>query len=189
MTQLSREHMKTLCDIFDTFALKDQDLYYHTTVDQYRKAAQQVNMARASFAGLGGIASALVLVASQVGWPGEIKVALIMVAIVSPALGVATNALSDLYQWDRLVRVYEQSRDSLVVADAQSPPDKIEDDVEYRGHLDAFVEATLQVMREETSQWGQLIQPPQQTQQFIDRAQARVAGTTSAPASQGDENG
>jgi hypothetical protein len=175
MSQLSREHMNALCDIFDTFALKDQDSFYRSAVERYGKAASQVNFIRALFTFLGGLASALVILAAQgEGWPSEIKTALIIVAVVSPALGVAFNTLADVYQWDRLVRIYEDSRKSLVVADAQSPTDKIKDDVEYRGYTDAFVEATLQVMREETSQWGQLIQPPQQTEQFIERAKVRV---------------
>jgi hypothetical protein len=187
MSRLSREHMQTLCDVFDTFALRDQDSYYHTTIELHRTAASQINFLRAFFAFLGGLASALVLLASQGdGWSSVIKTALIVVAIVSPALGAAFNTLSDLFQWDRLVRIYDDAQKSLVVADAQSPSDKIKASVEYRGHMDAFVEATLSVMREETSQWGQLVQPPQQTEQFIERARMRVEKATRASV-EGDE--
>ncbi len=182
MPQLSRDHMKVLCDLFDRYALKDQNNYYQSAVKQYRQAGAQVNLIQALFAFVAGIASALVALGTgSANWSQGVITFLIAVAVIAPALSVAFSSLAELYQWNRLVPIYESSRKSLIFADAHSPVDSVKTDEEYRRHMDTFVAVTLDVMREETSQWGQLIKPPETTVAFIKESQARVDDLTASP--------
>jgi hypothetical protein len=91
---------------------------------------------------------------------------LLVVAVVAPALGGAFTTLADLYQWDRLITIYDTAVENLEVADAQSPLDAMPD-LDYRASLRAYAEGTLMVMRDETAQWGQLIKTPASLEKFI----------------------
>jgi hypothetical protein len=51
--------------------------------------------------------------------------------------------------------------------------------VNYNAALRAFAEGTLSVMRDETAQWGQLIRPPRQIEEFL-QAEARKAQASGA---------
>jgi hypothetical protein len=105
---------------------------------------------------------------------------LVIVAVVAPALGGAFTTLADLYQWDRLTTVYDVAAENLEVADAQSPLPSMEDDLVYRAALRAYAEGTLAVMRDETAQWGQLINTPRALEAFIvqERAKAEAASAS-----------
>src|SRR5262245_39135251 len=61
---------------------------------------------------------------------------LLVIAVVAPALGAAFTTLADLYQWDRLITVYDVALENLEVADAQSPVSSM-DDLVYRAALRA----------------------------------------------------
>lgn len=106
--------------------------------------------------------------AAQTGGCGAsgILIGLLIVAVVAPALAGAFSTLSDLYQWNRLINVYDSAAENLEVADAASPMMEMEVD-EYTQSLRAYVAGTLAVMRDETAQWGQLIRTPSQLQQFM----------------------
>lgn len=98
--------------------------------------------------------------------------ALMIIAVGAPALGAAFTTLADLYQWERLSSVYNTALKSLAVSDALSPLQEEPDPV-YHASLNAFVEGTLSVMRDETSQWGQLVKMPDALQDYIDKAKER----------------
>ncbi len=105
----------------------------------------------------------------------EIGIAVLTVtAIVAPAIGAALTTLSDLYQWDRLASIYESALENIEVADSQSPLPEM-DEIEYKASLRAYAEAALSVMRDETAQWGQVAQPPQQVEQFIAEERLKAA--------------
>jgi hypothetical protein len=106
---------------------------------------------------------------------------LLVVAVVAPALGAAFTTLADLYQWDRLITVYDVALENLEVADAQSPLSAM-DDVVYRAALRAYTEGTLSVMRDETAQWGQLIKTPETLEQFIAQEEARAEAAAQSAA-------
>jgi hypothetical protein len=205
--------------LFEKFALGDQESYYKSAVKRYRKAGEQVNQLRAFFAFLSGVSAALagVLVAAYLV-PGsfanngicaalpqtsaivepaqvegeqaaagepvtrptyclavEIGVGFLTVmAIIAPVVGAGFTTLSDLYQWDRLVTIYDAALENITVADAQSPLDDM-DPVTYRAALRAFAEGTLSVMRDETAQWGQLIKTPPQLEQFLEEERTKAA--------------
>jgi hypothetical protein len=121
---------------------------------------------------------------------------LLVVAVVAPALGAAFTTLADLYQWDRLITVYDVALENLEVADAQSPVTSM-DDLVYRAALRAYTEGTLSVMRDETAQWGQLIKTPESLDAFVaqeaskaqaasDTAAQRASGSRSTPPSDDD---
>lgn len=95
------------------------------------------------------------------------------VAVVAPALGAGFTTLADLYQWERLTSIYNNALENLEVADAQSPIDEM-DDIEYEAAMTAFAEGTLNVMSDETAQWGQLVKAPEDLQAYIDRARQRA---------------
>lgn len=104
---------------------------------------------------------------------------LLVVAVVAPALGAAFTTLADLYQWDRLITVYDVALENLEVADAQSPLPAM-DDLVYRAALRAYTEGTLSVMRDETAQWGQLIKTPESLEQFIAQEEAKAQAASRA---------
>jgi hypothetical protein len=111
---------------------------------------------------------------------------LLVVAVVAPALGAAFTTLADLYQWDRLITVYDVALENLEVADAQSPVPSM-DDLVYRAALRAYTEGTLSVMRDETAQWGQLIKTPESLDAFVtqEAAKAQAASDTAAQRASG----
>ncbi len=100
--------------------------------------------------------------------------ALVIMAIVAPALAAAFGTLSDIYQWDRLVNVYDAALENLEVADAQSPLPEM-DELVFRASLRAYAEGTLAVMRDETAQWGQLPKPPERLETFIAEERRKAA--------------
>ncbi|MDZ4768544.1 MAG: hypothetical protein SGJ24_05405 [Chloroflexota bacterium] len=222
-TLVDRKHAELLYKLFDKFALDDQRAYYIDQVNRNRTAAAQVNVIRAIFAFLTGLAAALAglivllspaycvpsttgaelallgaaatddpsLVVTAVppdvdtatesasdtvvsdGCNLDLVIFLLVLAVVAPALGGAFGTLADLYQWDRLVKIYELAADNLEVADAKSPIDSMTFE-DYRITLKAYAEGTLAVMRDETAQWGQIIRTPESIDNFIRREQERV---------------
>ena len=109
---------------------------------------------------------------------------LLVVAVVAPALGAAFTTLADLYQWDRLITVYDVALENLEVADAQSPVSSM-DDLVYRAALRAITEGTLSVMRDETAQWGQLIKTPETLDQFIAQEAAKAEAASQRASGRG----
>jgi hypothetical protein len=91
--------------------------------------------------------------------------------------------LADLYQWDRLVTVYSAALENIEVADARSPDPEM-DDLSYRAALNAYMDGTLSVMRDESAQWGQLIRTPAQIEKFL-QDQVAKAEAASAQAAGG----
>ncbi len=186
MTQLTRKQMEALYEAFDVFALEDQRSYYRTSMTRYRRAASQVNLFRAMFSFLTGFASALagLLVMANSGRcvPGDagcealgvVVFLLLIIAIVAPVVGGAFSNLADLYQWDRLVTVYSSALENIEVADALSP-DPAMGDEQYRRSLESYGAGTLQVMRDESAQWGQLIRTPTQIEKFLAEQEDKAA--------------
>lgn len=99
---------------------------------------------------------------------------LMILAVVTPAIGGAFTTLASLYQWDRTVNIYEGALENLEVADSQSPLDDM-DDLTYKAALRAYVENTLRVMAEETAQWGQAVRTPPQLEAFIEEERQKAA--------------
>jgi hypothetical protein len=176
--------MEVMYALFERATLDDQRKYYQNTVKRSRAAARQVNRIRAMFAWLTGFSAAaaglLVMItdpacASQLTAeaagcplvPPAVGVLLVL-AVFAPAMGAAFGTLADLYQWDRLVKIYEVAVDNLEVADAKSPVPEM-DDAYYRASLKAYAEGTLSVMRDESAQWGQIIRTPETIQRFIEQ--------------------
>ncbi len=181
MPELTRKQTEALYELFDQFALDDQRNYYRSAVSTYRDSATSVNRFRAAFSFLTGFASALAGLLVLTALPGNGQCApgntnctvitilvfiLLVIAIVAPVIGGAFGSLADLYQWDRLVTVYSNALENIEVADAASP-DPAMDDLKYRASLNAYASGTLQVMRDESAQWGQLIRTPPQIEEFL----------------------
>jgi hypothetical protein len=194
--------MEARYQLFNEFALDDQRSYYESTINKYREAASQVNRFRALFAFLTGFAAAVAgfLVQSNFatgarcaagvsplpGDCGNLQVTVVIFVILSvaaPAFGAFFSSLADLYQWDRMNTIYDTALENIELADAQSPLDDM-DDVRYRAGLSAFAEGTLQVMSDETAQWGQSIRTPPQIEQYVESARQQVrtiGGDADAP--------
>lgn len=188
---LSRQEMEARYRIFDRFALKDQKAYYEATAAKYRLAARQVNKLRAAFAlGTGLCAAATGFIVQSTFITGgrcavpetadpdcatiQIIVNVLMIlAVVMPALGAFFGTLADLYQWDRLVEIYDTALENIEFTDAHSPDPDMKDEI-YWDYLRVYTEGTLSVMQDETSQWGQSARTPEQISAFIAR-QARQA--------------
>jgi hypothetical protein len=99
---------------------------------------------------------------------------LMIMAVVTPAIGGAFTTLASLYQWDRSVSLYEGALENLEVADSQSPLEDM-DDLTYKAALRAYVENTLRVMAEETAQWGQSVRTPPQLEAFVEEERQKAA--------------
>lgn len=179
MNNMSREYMMVLQELFDTYATKDQKNYYLASLEKYSKAAEQVNAVRAWLGLAAGLASGFTTLIAAL--PGDdspiLKVALILIAVMAPAIAAGFHTLSDLFQWDRLSKIYNDTLDNLEYADALSPRPSIpQADLDrYRGELDAFVEGTLIVMRDEATQWGQPERSLPQLEEFLKKARDRSA--------------
>lgn len=203
MANFTRADMEARYLLFNEFALGDQRKYYQSTLKKYRAAASQVNRLRALFAFLTGFSAAAAGLIVQTNFvdgaqcrpPGFVQgvtelppecsglsflvYVFITLGVVMPALGAFFNTLADLYQWDRMIQIYDAALENIEVADAQSPVPEM-DDLVYRASARAFVEGTLVVMSDETAQWGQAIRTPIQLEQFIEdeRNRARRVGGT-----------
>lgn len=175
---LNRADLKVRYEMFDQFALDDQRNYYKATLGKYRLAASQVNRLRAALAFLTGFASAaaalIVQSKAQSGFLLGLTSIFAILAIILPAFGALFSTLADLYQWDRLITIYDAALENIEVADAQSPDDSISDDVTYRAALTAYTEGTLSVMSDESSQWGQAIRTPAQLEKYLADAKKRA---------------
>jgi len=189
MAQPTRDHSEALYVIFQQFALDDQRGYYKGKLKRSRDAGREVNRIRAGAAFAAGTVAALsgLIVSNQLasgtqcGIEGQSPVCtllplLAIFGIVAPIIGAAFTTLSDLFQWDRLVSIYETAVENLEIADAQSPHAEMDEAI-YWLALRAYSEGTLGVMTDETAQWGSMIRTPQQLSDFIDQAQSRTGAT------------
>lgn len=197
MQPLPRDDMKARYELFDRFALSDQRNYYKRTIDKYSKSAKQVNLIRALMALITAVSSALagLLIATnftaggtchpdmlarlgetpQVCYTLQLGISfLVILSIAMPAFGGFFTSLADLYQWDRLISIYDSAVENIEVADSRSPDDEM-DDLDYRASLRAFVEGTLQVMSDETAQWGQSIRTPRAIEEFVQEEREKAA--------------
>jgi len=190
MANLDRADYEVRYQLFDNFALEDQRSYYASVLKKFRDSARQVNRLRALTAFMTGLASALAgffvqsafvsgarcTVEPIPGDCGTIQLLInifILLAVAMPAFGAFFNTLADLYQWDRLITIYDSALENIEFADAQSPlPDM--NDQEYRASVEAYTEGTLLVMSDETAQWGQAIRTPPQTTAFIQRMREKA---------------
>lgn len=188
---LSREEMEARYRIFDRFALKDQKAYYEATAEKYRLSARQVNKIRAVcalgtglFAAITGlIVQSTFVTGGRCAIPesatpdcGTLQLAInifMVLAVVMPALGAFFGTLADLYQWDRLVEIYDTALKNIEFTDAHSPDPEMDDEM-YQDYLNVYAEGTLSVMQDETSQWGQSARTPEQVSAFL-RQQAQRA--------------
>ncbi|MDX1992685.1 MAG: hypothetical protein SF029_09855 [bacterium] len=197
---MNRKELETRYALFNQFALQDQKKYYKKALGENRKAAAQVNRLRAFMGLMTGVSAAIAgfIVQTQflgknscsatlnvpddcVAWRTAVVILTVM-AVVLPAIAALFSTLADLYQWDKLIAIYRSAMENLEVADAQSPHPQTSDDLIFRASYRAFVEGTLNVMSDETAQWGQSIRTPQQVEHFIteeiEKAQRRMTGRT-----------
>ena len=197
MADLSRKDLETRYELFDHFALNDQRSFYERKVAQFEASSMQVNRIRATISLLTGFAAAIAgliggiyftqsgschantmpdLVGNCRTLAITVDVAIIL-SVALPALGGFFNTLADLYQWDKQITLYHSAKENIEVADALSPLDEMPDDL-YRASLTAYSEGTLQVMSDETAQWGQSIRTPKGIQEFVEDAKRRTAELT-----------
>src|SRR3954447_18222213 len=164
MTAPDRKQMEATYKIFNGATLGDQRAYYRQSLSRSRASASQVNKLRALFSLLTGLASAMagLIVQSQLntgqcaavptaGNCEAIRVVtgfLMIISIVAPAIGGAFGTLADLYQWDRLITIYDVSLENIEVADAESPDSEMGDE-NYWIALKSYAGGTLDVMRDE----------------------------------------
>jgi hypothetical protein len=185
MPNLSQKDMEARMKLFNHFALDDQRNYYSKTVDTYRQSTGSVNRIRAALAFGTGFSAALagliaqfyytggkvchVDQASPATYCGELSVFVLLLAVLAvvlPTLGAIFGTLADLYQWDRLISIYDTALENLEVADANSPLPQMKG-IEYKASLRAFAEGALMVMSDETAQWGQSIRTPESLEKYV----------------------
>lgn len=197
---MSRKDLEARYKLFSRFALEDQRAYYQRTIQRYRMAANQVNRYRALFAFLTGFFAAFAGFLVQSAFvdgarctvepiPGDCGVLQFLVSfsiilsVATPAFGGFFSTLADLFQWDRMIEIYDGALENIEVADARSPlPDM--DDLTYRASVRAYAEGTLQVMQDETTQWGQSVRSPEALDKFIKEERekaAKLGGDADAP--------
>lgn len=193
MADLTRKDLEARYILFEYFALRDQRNYYQRTITKYDEAASQVKRIRALIALLTGAAAAFAgflaalfttsggecasTVAQLPQWCNQITALIntaIVLSVALPALGGFFNTLADLYQWDKQISIYKNALENLEVADAHSPIDEM-DNEHFLASLLAYTEGTLQVMSDESTQWGQSVRTPKGIQAYIDEAREKAA--------------
>lgn len=217
MDSVTKQDLQLRYEVFQKFALEDQGTYYRRQRNRSIQAERGVNRIRATIALFTGIAAAIAATLGQAyfvqgaachNFSTTVAIAeaatsdvncvfyqqaitiMIILSIALPSVGGFFSSLADLYQWERLSTVYETANRNLVYADALSP-DQEEPYEEFFTSYQAYVEGALQVMSDETKQWGQSIRKPEKTEQFIeemrDRAE-RISQTFVKEASENDPN-
>lgn len=173
-----RKRMEVLNAIFERFALEDQQNYYRKRIMRSRKAFRQVNTIRAGLAFMGGLASAVVgLLAALNNESVTLVTIFIAIAVLAPAAATAFASYASLFDYERMITIYEKALDNIYLADALSPlPDM--SDAEYYMYLQAFADATLDIMFEETAQFGNLVRSSQQIDDFLQKSRERATTTT-----------
>jgi hypothetical protein len=175
-----RQDMLARYELFNRFAMQDQKAYYVTAVANHRKASRQVNQIRALLSLATGLSAAMIGLIAQLAGDERSTVEAIIIgvltvfAVILPAIGALFTSLADLFQWDKLIQIYDAALENLEVADAQSPHPEIPQDLIYRASLRAFAEGTLSVMSDETAQWGQAIRTPAQIEKFLQEEQKKA---------------
>ncbi|MEO1287598.1 MAG: hypothetical protein AAFV93_07505 [Chloroflexota bacterium] len=185
MSNLNRDDMKARYILFHHFALDDQRNYYEASTEKYQQSARGVNIVRATISLLTGVASAGVglVVAMNLNdcsvnldvctpWANVIHF-LIICATALPAFAAFFNMLADLYQWDKLIAIYEAANENIELADAHSPTNEM-NDAQYLASLHAYSQGTLDVMSDETAQWGQSIRTPKGMKEYLEKAEKRA---------------
>lgn len=195
MADLSRKDLEIRYEMFDKFALVDQRAYYFRTIEKYDEAAGQVNGIRAAISLFTGAAAAVAGLIVGIYFTSSAPCALdlnadvgflnctalsvivdlaVLLSVALPALNGFFGTLADLYQWDKQISIYKAASESIEVADAHSPDEEM-DEITYRASLVAYAQGTLQVMSDETAQWGQSIRTPKGLDAYIEEARERAA--------------
>lgn len=185
------DELKARYWIFEKYALQDQRHYYQSSMRRFEKADEEVSRVRARIAFLTGLASitAGLLVQTQFLGSGQcagleeanatcgslqlLITILVILSVILPPVGVFFSTLADTFQWATLRPLYERSLENIEVADALSPDPEMSEE-EYQASYQAFVKATLAVMREETSRFEVQSRTPEELQAFIE-AQRKIA--------------
>lgn len=194
MSNLTRKDLEARYIMFEYFALRDQRNYYQRTIAKYDESASQVSRIRATISLMTGIAAAFAGLLAQSyfatgtvcstanvdtvpTWCSQISIAIniaIILSVALPALSGFFNTLADLYQWDKQISIYKNALENIEVADAHSPLDEMDDD-HFLASMLAYTEGTLQVMSDESTQWGQSIRTPKGIQAYIEEAKEKAA--------------
>lgn len=154
-----RETDEVYYRLFDEFSLIDVRNYYRAGIQRMRRALGQCNTILATSLLLAGLSVSLSAVLSTTNPDSPLPPYLILVALISAGVAIFFLILPLLYQWERLIVVFDSSLEGLEVADAQSPMSEMDDTI-YRVNLETYAEEALRVMEQETAQFGQLYRSP-----------------------------
>lgn len=165
------EEIRARYHLFQATVLADQRSYYESAIKKNKRAAEGVNFVTALFTFIAGVTSAMVAVlGSQPNPDTDILSVLILISIIFPVIGASFSTLADLYQWKRLESIYDNSHRSLEEAIALTPDDEMPREV-FKNTFYKYTEGALQVMQDETAQWGQLIKPSETLESFVARSE------------------
>ncbi len=147
----------------------DSRVYFRVTIDRY----QRVLALCRRIIGLALLVTAVCAAAAVIlfttlagggcidallcGVIGAVARFLIIAALTGGAVALLFLFIPLLYQWERLIAVFQASLLNLETIGAASPLNSqpIADDGEYRREVESFTEAVLRVLEEESAQYGQ----------------------------------
>ena len=132
---------------------EDQRAFYDSRRREFKTARDQVLWLTTVFMVL--TAAVAALASANVG---GLKSLWSILAVAFPALSTALSAYNALYAFERQAKIYGDAANALLRARADSPDLKPPmDDAAFQEALRAHVEQVEQILRNEQSQWGQLI--------------------------------
>lgn len=132
---------------------EDQRAFYDSRRREFETARDQVLWLTTVFMVL--TAAVAALASANVG---GLKLLWSILAVAFPALSTALSAYNGLYAFERHAKIYGDAANALLRARADSPDLKPPmDDAVFQEALGAHVEQVEQILRNEQSQWGQLI--------------------------------
>lgn len=171
--RFERERDEAMWRLLRRFLYDNASVYYKTKIDRYRRVNSLCNRFGAFSNVMAGIyiaAAGVITVVRQVfslDLPGLAGVCggpvcdilallvplLIIASLFSAASALLFGILPLIYQWERLIVIFETSLDNLDQVDAE--PDDTLPDAAFRSQFEAFIEAALRVLETEAAQYGQ----------------------------------
>ncbi|MDZ4768305.1 MAG: SUMF1/EgtB/PvdO family nonheme iron enzyme [Chloroflexota bacterium] len=162
-----RETDEALYAIINHHLLNDARIFFIYNIRRYQTVAVQCSLISATSLLVAGITVSLagvLHVMNSVCDPNDlcsISPILLVISLTAAGIALLFFVMTLVYQFDRLISIFELSLENLEAADAISPLSNEPDDRAFRVELEQYTEAILRVLEDEAAQYGQPTRSPE----------------------------